>query len=105
VPTPYEVLEVSPNACDAVIRAAYRCLVQRWHPDRNPGDAAAGERLSLINQAYAVLADPVRRARFDRSAGLARLDQRGTGRALAPAKPLSASSAAPMRPFVFRKFA
>jgi curved DNA-binding protein CbpA len=104
VTTPYDVLEVHPRASDAVIRAAYRCLVQRHHPDRSPGDAAAGERLSLINRAYALLADPLRRARYDRSVGLAAFDQR-SGRALAPAKPLSESGAAPMRPFVFRKFA
>ena len=102
--TPYEVLEVHPRASDAVIRAAYRCLVQKHHPDRSPGDPAAGERLSLINRAYALLADPLRRARYDRSAGLAALDPRGSGRLLAPAKPLAGASA-PMRPFVFRKLA
>jgi molecular chaperone DnaJ len=103
MPTPYEVLEVHPRASDAVIRAAYRCLAQRWHPDRNPGDAAAGERLSLINRAYALLADPLRRARYDRAAGIAGLEQRGLGQPLAPAKQLKA--VATLRPFVFRKFA
>ena len=103
MPSPYEVLEVHPRASDAVIRAAYRCLVQRCHPDRNPGDPAAGERMSLINRAYALLADPLQRARYDRQAGIAELDRRGSGRTLAPARRLT--GAATMRPFVFRKFA
>ena len=102
MPTPYEVLEVHPRASDAVIRAAYRCLAQKHHPDRSAGDPAAGERLSLINRAYALLADPLRRARYDRSIGLAAFEQRA-GRALAPAK--AAGQGAQMRPFVFRKFA
>ena len=105
MPSPYEVLEVHPRASDAVIRAAYRALVQRCHPDRNPGDAAAGERLSLINRAYALLADPRTRARFDQKAGIARIEKRDPARTLAPARPLSGTESAPMRPFVFRKFA
>ena len=86
-----------------MIRAAYRCLAQKHHPDRSAGDPAAGERLSLINRAYALLADPLRRARYDRSIGLAAFEQR-SGRVLAPAK-AAAGQGTPMRPFVFRKFA
>jgi len=105
VPSPYEILEVHSRASDAVIRAAYRCLVQRCHPDRNPGDPAAAERMSLINRAYALLADPRTRARFDQKAGIARIEKRDPARTLAPARPLSGTESAPMRPFVFRKFA
>ena len=101
--TPYAVLQVDPSASDEVIRAAYRCLVQRCHPDRNPDDSMAKERMSLINRAYALLADPLRRARYDRQAGLAGFERRGTGRTLAPARRIS--GAATTRPFVFRKFA
>ena len=43
----YELLEVSPNASAAVIKAAYRCLVQQHHPDKNSGDRASETRLSL----------------------------------------------------------
>jgi curved DNA-binding protein CbpA len=99
----YEVLEVSPNACAAVIRAAYRCLVQQYHPDKNPGNPAAAERLSLINQAYAVLADPLLRARYDEKSGL-RAERRGSGRGLAPAKADAARPDAKLRPFAFRRF-
>lgn len=98
----YEILEVSPNASPAVIKAAYRCLVQMLHPDKNPGDAAAAERLALINRAYGVLADPATRARYDEQAGLGGKDRRGNGRTLPPLKGKTAEGAAKMRPFTFR---
>lgn len=104
--SPYEILEVSPKASDAVIRAAYRCLVQQFHPDKNPGDAAAGERLCLINQAYALLADPLRRARYDQKVkSIAGVERRGSGPTLATLGQPSGSGTAKMRPFVFRKLA
>ena len=60
----YAVLGVAPSADSEVIRAAYRVLAQRHHPDRNTtGDGAAMVRL---NQAYAVLSCPQRRADYDR---------------------------------------
>lgn len=99
----YEILEVSPNASAAVIKAAYRCLAQQCHPDKNAGDPASVERLSLINQAYAVLADPLQRARYDERAGV-RADRRGSGRALAPAQPGANKASTPVRPFAFRRF-
>jgi curved DNA-binding protein CbpA len=102
VVTPYEVLEVHPRASEAVIRAAYRTLVQRCHPDRSPGEAAAA-RMSLINRAYELLSDPARRARYDSQSGLAGTERRGSGRVLPPARQVAAAAA--MRPFVFRRFA
>jgi curved DNA-binding protein CbpA len=66
----YEVLEVSPRASHEVIKAAYRCLVQHHHPDKNAGAEAANERLARINHAYAILSDPVKRRLYDRSAGV-----------------------------------
>ncbi len=62
--THYDILEVSPAASDPVIRAAYRSLAQRYHPDRckEPG---AAERMKAINEAYGVLSDPARRRRYD----------------------------------------
>ena len=62
---PYEVLQVSPAADVLVIRAAYRSLIQRYHPDRNPGDAHAAQQAALVTQAYELLADLPRRAEYD----------------------------------------
>lgn len=60
----YEILEVSPNASPEVVRAAYKSLMQRYHPDRQPG-AGKAEQAILIAQAYEVLSDPGRRAAYD----------------------------------------
>lgn len=98
----YELLEVSPNASPAVIKTAYRCLVQMLHPDRNPGDPAAAERLALINQAYSVLADPVLRARYDEKAGLKSAERRGGGDRFQPIRPVSAPAGKTLRRFAFR---
>jgi molecular chaperone DnaJ len=62
----YEVLEVSHEASDAEIKKAYRQAAIRWHPDRNPGSAEAEERFKEAAEAYAVLGDRERRARYDR---------------------------------------
>jgi hypothetical protein len=61
----YETLEVSTNASPAVIRAAYKSLMQRYHPDRHPDDAQTAQHASRIVQAYEVLADPHLRAVYD----------------------------------------
>lgn len=61
----YETLEVSPNASQAVIKAAYKSLMQRYHPDKNPGDTAIAERAVLVGQAYEVLSDAAKRAVYD----------------------------------------
>ena len=61
----YENLRVARNAPPEVIRAAYRALSQRYHPDLNPGDADAARVMSLLNVAYATLSDAVRRQEHD----------------------------------------
>jgi molecular chaperone DnaJ len=66
MPDFYELLDVPRDADAKVIKSSYRKLALRFHPDRNPGDAAAEERFKEINEAYAVLSDPERRARYDR---------------------------------------
>ena len=71
----YEILEVSPLASREVLRAAYKSLMQRHHPDRRPHDADTAHRAALIAQAYAVLSDGHKRAAYD--ALLARLAARG----------------------------
>jgi molecular chaperone DnaJ len=62
----YEILGVSPNAGEADLKKAYRQLAMQFHPDRNPGDRAAEERFKELNEAYAVLSDPDKRAHYDR---------------------------------------
>jgi DnaJ-class molecular chaperone len=64
-PTLYETLEVSPQASPSVIRPAYRCLAQHHHPEKHLNSGDAGQRLAMINFAYSVLADPVKRRRQD----------------------------------------
>jgi molecular chaperone DnaJ len=62
----YEVLEIGRQASEAEIKKAYRQLAMKYHPDRNPGDKNAEERFKEAAEAYAVLADPEKRARYDR---------------------------------------
>jgi curved DNA-binding protein CbpA len=61
----YEILGVPPTASEAEIRRAYARLVRQYHPDNNPGDPKAVEMTILINEAWEVLRDPVRRSAYD----------------------------------------
>jgi DnaJ-class molecular chaperone len=63
---PYRILNVSRDASPAAIKAAYRELAKRLHPDRNPGDAGAEQRFKQVTQAYELLRDPEKRTQFDR---------------------------------------
>ena len=63
--THYDNLKVAYNAPDVVIRAAYRALVQQFHPDKFPDRAVAEHRIKIINKAYEVLSDPDRRKEHD----------------------------------------
>jgi curved DNA-binding protein len=62
----YEVLGVPRNADPSEIKRAYRKLAVKHHPDKNPGDPKAEDRFKEINEAYDVLSDPTKRAKFDR---------------------------------------
>jgi len=61
----YEVLGVPPTASDAEIKSAYRKLARKYHPDVNKGDKKAEDRFKEISQAYNVLGDSKKRAKYD----------------------------------------
>jgi len=62
----YEILGVPRNVSDEDLKKAYRKLVLQYHPDRNPGDKTAEERIREINAAYEVVGDPEKRQAYDR---------------------------------------
>jgi molecular chaperone DnaJ len=62
----YEILGVDRGATAEAIKRAYRKLAVKFHPDKNPGDHAAEERFKELGEAYDVLADPEKRAAYDR---------------------------------------
>jgi molecular chaperone DnaJ len=62
----YESLGVSKNASQDEIKKAYRKLVRQYHPDKNPGDAAAEARFKEVQTAYDVLSDESKRTQYDR---------------------------------------
>ena len=61
----YEVLGVAKGASEDDIKKAYRVLAKKYHPDMNPGDAAAAEKFKEASEAYAVLSDPDKRKQYD----------------------------------------
>ena len=55
---PYKVLGVSPDASDEEIKKAYRRLAKQYHPDRNPGDPVAAQKMQQVNAAYEQIKNP-----------------------------------------------
>jgi molecular chaperone DnaJ len=76
----YKVLGVAEGASAKEITKAYRKLARQYHPDQNPGDAAAEERFKEISAAYEVLGDATKRGEYDE---VRRLGPDGHGRAAA----------------------
>ncbi len=63
---PYSLLGIAKNADDKAIKSAYRTLAKELHPDKNKDNPKATERFSQVTQAYDLLSDKDKRARFDR---------------------------------------
>lgn len=79
----YQILGVDKNVSDADLKKTYRKLARKYHPDSNPGDAAAEARFKEISEAYSVLSDATTRAEYDQiramGAGGARFTPGGQG--------------------------
>jgi curved DNA-binding protein len=74
----YTTLGVDRKATEEDIKRAYRKLALKYHPDKNPGDPKAEEKFKGVNEAYQVLSDPAKRARYDQlGESYTRWQQRG----------------------------
>lgn len=67
------------DADEKALKAAYRKLAMQFHPDRNPGDAAAEQKFKDVSEAYDTLKDPQKRAAYDRFGHAAFENGRGPG--------------------------
>src|ERR671920_720604 len=76
----YETLGVGKTASEAELKAAFRKLAMKYHPDRNPGDKDAELHFKEINEAYQALSDSQKRAAYDRFGHAAFNGAGGAGR-------------------------
>nr|WP_315204841.1 J domain-containing protein [uncultured Albidiferax sp.] len=104
--TLYEVLEISPRASHEVVKAAYRCLAQFHHPDKSAStdSANANFKLVAINNAYAVLSNPISRQAYDSRMGFhsTRIDRRTACGAQKDTVPTPGPRSQESRPFGFQ---
>ncbi len=69
-PDHWQILGLSPGADPAALKRAFREQARRWHPDLNSNDPVAEDRFKQVNEAYAVLSDPLRRRAWERGEDL-----------------------------------
>lgn len=74
---PYKVLGVSPDASDEEIKTAYRRLAKQYHPDRNPGDPVAAQKMQEVNAAYERIKNPEKFRQQSASGGYGSYDPFG----------------------------
>ena len=74
----YEVLGISKGASESEIKKAYRSMAKKYHPDMNPGDSEAEAKFKEVNEAYDVLSDADKKAKYDQF-GHAAFDQTAGG--------------------------
>ena len=74
----YEILGIDKSASADDIKRAFRQMAKKYHPDANPGDKAAEEKFKEVNEAYSILSDPDKKARYD-SYGYAGVDPNAAG--------------------------
>ncbi len=72
-PDYWSLLGIKPGSNQSELKAAFRREARKWHPDLNGNNLKAEERFKLVNEAYAVLSDPVKRASWERKCELERL--------------------------------
>lgn len=83
--THYDNLQVSRQATPSVIRAAFKALSQKWHPDKHPNNhRVANKKFALIRIAYDVLSDAKLREQYDQE--IKRFNRRATDRQAKPIK-------------------
>ena len=61
----YDILGVTKNATPEEVKKAYRKMALKYHPDKNPNDKVAEEKFKLAAEAYEVLSDPEKKAKYD----------------------------------------
>ena len=65
-PNYWSLLGVSPECDSNELKSAFRKEARKWHPDLNKNDVNAEERFKLINEAYAILSDPIKRREWEK---------------------------------------
>ena len=61
----YEVLEINSGASEEVVKAVYKALIKKYHPDNGTEQDPTGEKMRMVNEAYRILSDPQKRQEYD----------------------------------------